>query len=81
MYGSLQAVESEMCPSFIEAMKAGEPVKIVSDPTTLADALNVPMVSLLDAPLVLLSYTWYSKIIDLKLPGFSLQFAGWCKLF
>ena len=70
MYGSLQGVESELCPSFTEAMKAGEPVKIVSDPATLADALNVPMVR------VLLNYTeyilhpWYSRIIGLKLPWF-----------
>ena len=46
IYCSLQGVESEMCPSFIEAMKAGKPVKIVSDPTTLADGLNVPKVSI-----------------------------------
>ena len=43
MYGSLQAVESEKCPSFTAAMKAGKPVKVHSDPVTSAD---VPMVSL-----------------------------------
>ena len=45
-YGSLQAVESETCPSFTEALKAGKPVKVQMDPATLADGLNVPIVSL-----------------------------------
>ena len=64
MYGSLQAVESEMCPSFIEAIKAGEPVKIVSDPTTLADALNVPMVSLAYLYLVLKNHRFKTWILS-----------------
>ena len=63
MYCSLQGVESEMCPSFIEAMKAGEPVKIVSDPTTLADGLNVPKVR------IWLSYTVYGYLSTLYWTG------------
>lgn len=46
MYDSLQAVESEMCPSLTEAIKAGKPVKALSNPSSIANALNVPMVSL-----------------------------------
>ena len=46
MYGSLQAVESEMCPSFNEAIRAGKPVEAMSDSSTIADGLLVPTVSL-----------------------------------
>lgn len=46
MYGSLQAVESEMCPSLTEAISAGKPVKALSNPTSIADCLLVPTVSL-----------------------------------
>ena len=44
MYNSLQAVESEWCQSFTEAIKNGKPVKVHSNPDTLADGLNVSMV-------------------------------------
>ena len=44
MYNSLQAVESEWCQSFTEAIKNGKPVKVDSNPDTLADGLNVSMV-------------------------------------
>ena len=46
MYESLQAVESEMCPSLTEAISAGKPVKALSNPTSIADCLLVPTVSL-----------------------------------
>ncbi len=39
-----QAAESEMCPSFSAAMKAGKPVYTDAQPS-LADGLAVPMVS------------------------------------
>ena len=38
-----QGVEPERCPSFIEAMKAGTPVKAYTQPS-LADGLTVPTV-------------------------------------
>ena len=41
---SLQAAESEMCPSFSAAMKAGKPVYTNAQPS-LADGLAVPKVS------------------------------------
>ena len=47
MYNSLQAVESEWCQSFTEAIKEGRPVKVHSNPDTLADGLNVAMVRVL----------------------------------
>ena len=47
MYNFLQAVESEWCPSFSEAIKKGKPVKVDSNPDTLADGLNVSMVRVL----------------------------------
>ena len=40
-----QAAESEMCPSFSAAMKAGKPVYTDAQPS-LADGLAVPKVSL-----------------------------------
>lgn len=40
---SLQAVESEQCPSFTAAMSAGEPVYTKAHPS-LADGLAVPKV-------------------------------------
>jgi len=43
VYGFLQAVESEQCPSFSAAMKAGKPVYTASHPS-LADGLAVPKV-------------------------------------
>ena len=46
MNASIQAVESEMCPSFNEAIRAGKPVEAMSDSSTIADGLLVPMVSL-----------------------------------
>ena len=46
MYGSLQAVESEMCPSFNEAIRAGKPMEAMLDSSTIADGLLVPTVSL-----------------------------------
>ena len=67
MYGSLQAVESEMCPSLTEAIKAKEPVKAPFDPSSIADCLLVPTVSLV----ILCAcasifrgfiYPWYSKL-------------------
>ena len=39
----LKAVESEMCPSFTAAMKAGKPVHTDVQPS-LADGLAVPKV-------------------------------------
>ena len=60
MYNFLQAVESEWCPSFSEAIKKGKPVKVDSNPDTLADGLNVAMVR------VLLSF-----IVYILLPGVS----------
>ena len=47
MYNSLQGVESEWCPSFTEAIKNGKPVKVDSNPATLADGLNVSEVRVL----------------------------------
>ena len=52
LYNFLQAVESEWCPSFTEAIKNGKPVKVDSNPATLADALNVPMVRVLPSFIV-----------------------------
>ena len=42
----LKAAESEMCPSFTAAMKAGKPVYTDAKPS-LADGLAVPKVRLL----------------------------------
>ena len=47
MYGTLQAVESEMCPSLTEAISAGEPAEALSNPSSIADCLLVPMVRVL----------------------------------
>ena len=47
MYNSLQGVESEWCPSFTEAIKNDKPVKVDSNPATLADGLNVSEVRVL----------------------------------
>ena len=44
LYNSLQAVESEWCQSFTEAIKEGTPVQVDSNPATLADNLNVSKV-------------------------------------
>lgn len=38
-----QGVESEMCPSFSQAIRAVKPVEVLLQPT-LADGLAVPMV-------------------------------------
>ena len=46
---SLQAAESEQCPSFTAAMRAGEPVYTKSYPS-LADGLAVPKVRLINCP-------------------------------
>ena len=53
MYNFLQAVESEWCQSFTEAIKNGKPFKIKSNPATLADGLNVAEVR------VMLSFIMY----------------------
>ena len=53
MYNPLQAVESEWCQSFTDAIKNGEPVQVNSNPATLADGLNVSKVR------VMLSFITY----------------------
>jgi len=72
LYTSLQAVESEWCPSFTEAIKNGEPVLVHSNPATLADGLHVSKVRVLlsfivyillprVSTLAISSYPWFHK--------------------